>query len=503
MKVLLTGANGYIGIRLLSVLVREEHDVVCLVRDKRRMRIDPNRVDPNTEKHVSYYEANLQDKEALKGLPEDIDVAFYLVHSMGKSGDFEKTEQKIAENFVAQIEQTHCRQIIYLSGIVNDDNLSKHLRSRKNVEDILLNSRVPATILRAAIIIGSGSASFEIIRDLVEKLPVMVAPKWLKTKCQPIALRNVLQYLDGVMLKEEAYNQVYDIGGPDVLTYKEMLLGFAKVRGLRRHIFTVPVLSPRLSSMWLYFVTSTSFGLARSLVDSMKNEVVVQREGIREVVPIEHLISYEEAVDRAFQRIEQNEVISSWKDSLNNSRIAVGLLDHIEVPQQGVYNDIRKVRFTKPKEQVIDNIWSIGGDRGWYYLGFLWEVRGIMDRMIGGVGLRRGRRSPTELVVGDALDFWRVLVADKEEGRLLLYAEMRLPGEAWLEFRVIEEDNQNYLLQTATYRPQGLLGRLYWWAVYPFHGFIFPGMARRIICFEEKRKQLDEKERKKQAKTPA
>ena len=495
MKVLLTGANGYIGIRLLSVLVREEHDVVCLVRDKRRMRVDPN-----IEQHVTYYEADLQNKESLKDLPKDIDVAFYLVHSMGKSGDFEKTEQKTAENFVAQIAQTHCQQIIYLSGIVNDDNLSKHLRSRKNVEDILLNSPVPATILRAAIIIGSGSASFEIIRDLVEKLPVMIAPKWLKTRCQPIALRNVLQYLNGVMLKEEAYDQVYDIGGPDVLTYKEMLLGFAKVRGLNRHIFSVPVLSPRLSSMWLYFVTSTSFGLARSLVDSMKNEVVVQHKGIQKIVPIEHLIPYEEAVDRAFQRIEQNEVISSWKDSLNNSRIAIGLLDHIEVPQQGVYNDIRKVRFTKPKAQVINNVWSIGGDRGWYYLGFLWEVRGIIDRMIGGVGLRRGRRSPTELVVGDALDFWRVLVADKEKGRLLLYAEMKLPGEAWLEFQVIEEDNQNYLLQTATYRPQGLLGRLYWWVVYPFHGFIFPGMAKRIICFEEKRKQLDEKERKKHAK---
>ena len=494
MKILLTGANGYIGVRLLPILVQEGHEVVCLVRDRRRMRIDEA-----VAERVTFYEADLLHADTLQDLPTDVDVAFYLVHSMGKSGNFEEAEQQVARNFTERIEQTDCQQVIYLSGIVNDDHLSKHLRSRKKVEDVLFSGRVPVTVLRAGIIIGSGGASFEIIRDLVEKLPVMIAPRWLKTKSQPIALRNVLQYLDGVMLREKAYNRVFDIGGPEVLTYKQMLLKFADVRHLPRRIFTVPFLSPRLSSLWLYFVTSTSFDLARSLVDSMKNEVVVQHQGIEEIVPIATLIPYEEAVERAFQRIEQNEVISSWKDAFNSSRISLNSAESVKVPENGVYNDVRKVPFSKPREQVIENVWSIGGDRGWYYLGFLWEIRGWMDRLVGGVGLRRGRRSPHELLVGDALDFWRVLVADTEEGRLLLFAEMKLPGEAWLEFRVIDEEGIDYLLQTATYRPHGLAGRLYWWAVWPFHGFIFPGMAQRIICFEEKRRELDKKERQKEA----
>ncbi len=493
MKILLTGANGYIGVRLLPILVQAGHDVICLVRDRRRMRIDQA-----VAEHVTFYEADLLHADTLKELPTDIDVAYYLVHSMGKSGDFEAAEQQVARNFTQRINQTDCQQVIYLSGIVNDDDLSKHLRSRKQVEDVLFSGSVPVTVLRAGIIIGSGGASFEIIRDLVEKLPMMIAPRWLNTKSQPIALRNVLQYLDGVLLQKAAYNRVFDIGGPEVLTYKQMLLKFAKVRNLPRRIITVPFLSPRLSSLWLYFVTSTSFGLARSLVDSMKNEVVIEKKGIGDIVPIDALISYEEAVDRAFQRIAQNEVISSWKDSLNSSKINVNLLERIKVPENGVYQDIRRISFTKPREQVIENVWSIGGGRGWYYLDFLWEVRGWMDRMVGGVGLRRGRRSPHELVAGDALDFWRVLLADKEEGRLLLFAEMKLPGEAWLEFQVLNEGGADYLLQTATYRPHGLIGRLYWWAVWPFHGFVFPGMAKRIICFEEKRRQLDEKERRRE-----
>lgn len=492
MKILLTGANGYIGVRLLPVLIRAGHDVVCLVRDKRRMNVEKAIIDSGC---IEFYEADLLKPETLTNLPNDIDAAYYLVHSMGGAGgskDFEVMEQQAADNFVAQITKTQCQQIIYLSGIVNDSNLSKHLRSRRNVEHVLLNSGVPTTVLRAAIIIGSGGASFEIIRDLVEKLPVMVAPKWVSTRCQPIALRNVLQYLEGVLEKEEAYNKIFDIGGPNILTYKQMMLQFAEVRGLTRSIISVPVLSPRLSSLWLYFVTSTSFNLARSLVDSMKNEVVVKKRGIEEIVQLDHLIPYKEAVGRAFQRIAQNEVVSSWKDSLNSSKMDINLFDYVKVPEHGVYRDIRQIPFDKPKEQVIENIWSIGGERGWYYLGFLWEIRGVLDQMIGGVGLRRGRRSSSELVPGDALDFWRVLVADKAKGRLLLYAEMKLPGDAWLEFKVMSEDDQCYLLQTATYRPQGLAGRLYWAAVWPFHGFIFPGMAKQIIRFEEKNPEVKE-----------
>jgi uncharacterized protein YbjT (DUF2867 family) len=494
MKILLTGANGYIGMRLLPVLVRNGHHVVCLVRDKRRMKVDEA-----IEDSITYFEADLLKEETLQDMPEDLDAAYYLVHSIGASADYEKLEAQAAHNFVDAVSKTNCQQVVYLSGIVNDDKLSKHLRSRKNVEDILMKSPVPTTVLRAGIIIGSGGASFEIIRDLVEKLPVMIAPKWVSTKSQPIALRNVLQYLDGVLLQEKTYNRVFDIGGPEVLNYKQMLLQFAEVRKLRRYIISVPVLSPRLSSLWLYFVTSTSFKLARGLVDSMKNEVTVEHKGIDEIVQID-LYTYREAVQRAFQRIRQNEVVSSWKDSLNSSRVDINLLENVQVPEHGVSTDVRKIPFDKPKEQVINNIWSIGGERGWYYLGFLWKVRGFLDQMVGGVGLRRGRRSRNELVPGDALDFWRVLVADKAEGRLLLYAEMKLPGEAWLEFRVIEEEGQNYLLQTATYRPHGLAGRAYWWSVYPFHGFIFPGMAKRIIRFEEVQREIAKKEREEEKK---
>lgn len=497
MKILLTGANGYIGMRLLPVLVRSGHEVVCLVRDKRRMKVDKS-----LKENISYYEADLLKEETLKDLPEDLDAAYYLVHSIGASADYEKLEAKAAHNFVDSIQKTNCKQIIYLSGIVNDQHLSKHLRSRKNVEDILMHSQIPTTVLRAGIIIGSGGASFEIIRDLVEKLPVMIAPKWVNTKSQPIALRNVLQYLNGVLLRNKAYNKVFDIGGPEVLSYKEMLLQFAAVRKLKRYIISVPILSPRLSSMWLYFVTSTSFKLARGLVDSMKNQVTVQHKGIEEIVQVD-LLSYKEAVERAFDRIAQNEVISSWKDSLNSSKIHINLFDNVKVPEHGVYQDIRKVPFDKSKGQVINNIWSIGGERGWYYLGFLWKIRGFLDKIVGGVGLRRGRRSPVDLAPGDALDFWRVLVADKDQRRLLLYAEMKLPGEAWLEFKVMDEKGQSYLLQTATYRPQGLPGRLYWWLVYPFHGFIFPGMAKRIIHFEEKQREIAKKEQKKEEEISA
>ncbi|MFA0961730.1 SDR family oxidoreductase [Roseivirga sp. BDSF3-8] len=482
MKILITGANGYIGRRLLPLLVKQGHEVVCGVRDKRRIDLEES-----IEENITYFEGDFLKKESLSGFPEDIDVAFYLIHSMGHSHkDFKKMEQDAATNFVECLESSSCKQVIYLSGIVNDEELSTHLQSRKRVEDILKNSSIPSTILRAAIIIGSGSASFEIIRDLVEKLPVMIAPRWLKTKCQPIAVRNVMQYLCGVIMQEQAFNKIFDIGGPDVLTYKEMLMRFAKVRKFKRFIISVPVLSPKISSLWLYFVTSTSFNLARSLVESMRNEVVVQNEGIREIVDIE-LLSYEEAVELAFDRISQNEVLSSWKDALASSRIDINLLEFVQVPKYGCFKDERFKSFDKPVEQVLHNVWSIGGDTGWYYWGMLWKLRGLLDQMVGGVGLRRGRRSPYNLVPGDALDFWRVLVADKREGRLLLYAEMKLPGEAWLEWKVGRDDNGgNCLKQTATFRPEGLMGRLYWYSVFPFHHFIFEGMLSRIIELEEK-----------------
>ncbi|HMP99991.1 MAG TPA: SDR family oxidoreductase [Cyclobacteriaceae bacterium] len=479
MKILLTGSTGYIGRRLLPVLLDDGHEVVCLVRDRRRF--DYEDFTDELLKRVQVIEADLQDENSLLNIPKDIDIAFYLVHSMsGSYQNFHEAEKTSAVNFAAYVKQTRAKQIIYLGGIANDKNLSEHLQSRKNVEQILASSGVAVTVLRAAIIIGSGSASFEIIRDLVEKLPVMIAPRWLKSKCQPIAIRNVIDYLKGVMLKEEAYHQSFDIGGPDVLSYYDMLMGFAQARKLKRLIITVPVLTPKLSSLWLYFVTATSYSLSRSLVDSMINEVVCADNRIQQIVPVK-LYSYQEALHMAFDKIRQQMVVSSWKDAISNPQFDKNFLNYIQVPEHGCLFDKRTVNFQHNFQGVIESIWRIGGDNGWYYGNILWKLRGILDKVVGGVGLRRGRRSASDLKAGDALDFWRVLLADKENGRLLLYAEMKLPGDAWLEFKVKKEKDFNQLVQTATFRPLGLWGRLYWYLVLPFHGLIFPGMARNIV----------------------
>jgi uncharacterized protein YbjT (DUF2867 family) len=471
MNILLTGVTGYIGQRLLPVLLEQGHHVICCVRDARRFKYHNYNKDA-----ITVIEVDFLNPETLKAIPENIDVAYYLIHSMSTlSGDFENMEEVCAQNFKDRLDQTQVKQVVYLSGIVNEVELSRHLTSRKHVEDILSDGAFALTTLRAGIIVGSGSASFEIIRDLVEKLPAMITPKWLKTRCQPIGIRNVIQFLDGVKDKSETYGQTYDIGGPDILTYKEMLLRFAKIRNLKRYIWVVPVMTPKISSYWLYFVTSTSYALAKNLVNSMKVEVVCKPNHLAEMLGIT-LLDYDTSIKLAFDKIEQNQVISSWKDALTSETLNKGISQYIEVPVNGCFTDIRT-------EKVIDidttmnKIWSIGGQNGWYG-NFLWEVRGFIDQLFGGVGMRRGRKSPTEIYSGDALDFWRVLLADKSEKRLLLYAEMKLPGEAWLEFKI---DGQNILTQTATFRPLGVLGRLYWYAVLPFHGLIFNGMIRKIV----------------------
>jgi uncharacterized protein YbjT (DUF2867 family) len=480
LTILLTGSTGYIGRRLLPVLLEQGHTVICLVRDKRRFDHEDFSSVPNNQLQI--VESDLTDAAGLKDLPTTIDLAFYLIHSMSSKENFLEAEKKSAENFVSYIDQTTAKQIIYLSGIVNDDVLSKHLSSRKNVENILSKSKARLTVLRAAIIIGSGSASFEIIRDLVEKLPVMITPKWLKSRCQPIGIRNVIEYLIGVMVREETYNRSFDIGGPDIVTYREMLMAYAKVRGLKRWVIQVPVLSPQLSSHWLYFVTSTSFPLAKSLVSSLKNEVICQNEDIKKIIPIS-LLPYEETIRLTLDRIQQRMVVSSWKDAISNDLLDRNFLNYVEVPTHGCLIDKQVVSFTRPVEEIIENIWAIGGDRGWYFGNWLWGIRGFLDKLVGGVGLRRGRRNALDLKAGDALDFWRVLLADKQNGRLLLYAEMKLPGEAWLEFRIQKSGEQKIITQSATFRPLGLWGRIYWYVLLPFHGLIFPRMLRNIVRF--------------------
>jgi uncharacterized protein YbjT (DUF2867 family) len=475
LNILLTGANGYIGQRLIPVLLEQGHKLFCCVRDKERFEDEHEHVNLQT------IEIDFLEDSGVAIFPKEIDAAYFLIHSMSSSGDFEAKELATAKNFLQQIEQTNCKQIIYLSGIVNEAHLSKHLHSRLAVENTLNESSIPLTVLRAGIIVGSGSASFEIIRDLVEKLPIMITPKWLNTKCQPIAVRNIIQFLSGVLLKENTYKKHFDISSNETLSYKEMLLQFAAVRKLKRLIITVPVMTPRVSSYWLYFVTSTSYTLAVNLVNSMKVNVIAEPNTLAQNLGIE-LLSYKSAVQLAFEKIEQNHVLSSWKDSFSSSNANQDWMDKLEIPHYGCFKDLKwKEIKNNSSEKVLENIWSIGGEKGWYYANFLWRVRGFLDKLVGGVGLRRGRTNSNDIHRGDALDFWRVLIADKKNKRLLLYAEMKLPGEAWLEFRIMQRSNKIQLRQTATFRPKGLWGRLYWYSVLPFHGFLFKGMIRNLV----------------------
>lgn len=470
MKILVTGATGYIGKRLIPLLQNEGNNVVCAVRDAAR-------TDPRYEEDddIDVVEADFLKEETLNNIPEDIDVAFYLIHSMSASStDFRSLEERCAINFKNVMERTKVKQVIYLSGITNEDELSEHLASRKRVEEILKSDNYSLTVFKAGIIVGSGSSSFEIIRDLVEKLPVMIAPKWLNTRTQPIAVRDVLDFLKRAVGREELYNKSYDIFGPEILTYKDMLLQFAEARKLKRYIIPVPVMTPRLSSYWLYFVTSTSYKLAQALVDSMKVQIIGKPSNINELLGVQP-ITYKEAVKLAFIKYEQNEIVSSWKDSFVSGRLHEKAYKYINVPTYGCFTD-KKQRPVTDENRVLDKIWSIGGENGWYYGTALWKLRGYLDKVFGGIGLRRGRTSPDKLEVGDALDFWRVIFADKEKKKLLLYAEMKLPGEAWLEFKI----RDSHLHQTATFRPRGLAGRLYWYLVTPFHWFVFNGMIKNL-----------------------
>jgi uncharacterized protein YbjT (DUF2867 family) len=452
------------------------HEVTCLVRNPERLRV-PERLGGRLNVAVG----DLLEAGTLDSIPCDIDVALYLAHSMSQSArHFEQMEERCAAHFCERLSRTRARQIIYLSGLSNAEELSEHLRSRRKVEEILQRSGIPLTVFRAGIIIGSGSASFEIIRDIVEKMPVIVAPRFVDNRCQPVGIRDVIFYMTAALANEDTYGKILDIGGPDIMTYREMLERFARFRRLKRLVTTCPLLNPRLTSLALYFVTSVSFPLVQSLVKSMRNETICRDCSVRSVLP-HTCMTFDEAVALAFARIEENNVVSSWRDSWAAGRLSPDFNKYLQVPKYGCLTDIQRVEIEGHPEAVLDRVWSIGGDRGWYYANRLWEVRGFIDRMFGGVGLRRGRSSPTDLKPGDAIDFWRVLAADRPDRRLLLYAEMLLPGEAWLEFRLTGgEDGRAILVQKAVFRPKGLWGRGYWYALWPLHTLIFRGMARAL-----------------------
>ncbi|MBS0651914.1 MAG: SDR family oxidoreductase [Verrucomicrobia bacterium] len=476
MRILLTGANGYIGARLLPLLLEEGHHVIALLRHPKRFDISSLR-----EKQVTTIFADLLDKGSLEKLPKQIDAAYYLVHSMSDSAkDFSELEEESAKNFIEALEKTEAKQIVYLSGLSSDASLSPHLSSRRKVEQILSHGSIPCTTLRSGVIIGSGSASFEIIRDLVEKLPLMIAPRWVRNRTQPIAVSDVLFYLKAVLNNPDTFRKAFEIGGPDVLTYREMLLRYASIRGLRRYVINVPVLTPKLSSYWLYFVTSTNFSLASSLVDSLRNETICSDFQIQKLIP-HQCLKYEEAISRALEKIEQNAVVSSWRDAIVLSRLQPNFQEHIRIPATGCLSNKQRIEIHGNPQASIDALWAIGGETGWYYANWAWKIRGFVDKLCGGAGLNRGRTNTDKIETGDAIDFWRVLAADKTNGRLLLYAEMKLPGEAWLEFRICRDGPKTFLEQTATFRPKGVLGRLYWYSLLPIHNLIFHGMARAIV----------------------
>ncbi|MCF7806536.1 MAG: SDR family oxidoreductase [Simkaniaceae bacterium] len=471
MRILLTGANGYIGSRLLIRLIEDNHTVIALMRTPARMDLPES-----MRSRIQMIKGDLLDPSSLHQIPHDIDAAYYLVHSMGDtSKDFVQMEKQSAENFIKAIEQTKCQQIIYLTGLISSEHLSKHLASRLQVENILKKSRIPYTVLRAGIIIGSGSASFEIIRDLVEKLPIMVAPRWVSNLCEPIAIRDVIDYLARVLDNKKCLNQVFDIGNHQQLTYRQLLLGFAKKRKMHRLIIPVPFFSPKLSSYWLFFITSTTFSLAQTLVDSLKCDAICQNRAIDSIIE-KKCLTYDEALKLAFDKVESKSVVSSWRDAISSGKNNPHLFDLIEVPSFGCQYYRVHFQFEGDPHSVFDSVLTLGGKNG-YYMDFIWRIRGLIDRYLGGAGLNRGKTERKHPRAGDAIDFWRVLLVDEKHLRFLLFAEMKMPGEGWLDFKI--EDHT--LIQTATFRPKGVLGRLYWIFLAPFHALIFKGLGKKLI----------------------
>ncbi len=474
MRILIVGASGYIGSRLLALLVKQGHEVYAFCRRKPELVIPKD-----LKKQVHFIRGDLLKTETLKVIPTAIDVAYYLVHSMKEHAiGFLKDEANSASNFKSVIEKTDCKQIIYLAGLAVGKKLSEHMQSRLNVESILKKSVIPTTILRAGIIIGSGSASFEIIRDLVEKLPIMIAPKWVNNRCQPIAIRDVLFYLTKILDNKKCFGKIFEIGGPEKIRYKEMLLRFAKVRGLHRKIIQIYLLTPRLSSYWLFFITSTPICIARALVDSLKMDAICIRRSIKNTIEHECL-SYEDSLKAVFTRLEQHPFFTNWKDANAKIQKEPSMEQCLLVPKFGCIKELT-ISAYKSKKQVIEKLWSIGRENSWYYLNWVWIIRRAIDFLLGGVGFRKGRPDPTKIASGDQVDFWRVLFADPKKGRMILYAEMTLPGECWIEYSIKGSESKGELHQTLTFRPKGVWGRLYWYVLLPLRFIVFRGLCQKI-----------------------
>ena len=470
MNVLVTGASGYVGGRLVPELGRRGHAVRCLTRD-------PNALAGRFDCAEVVAGDVLADARRLGPALAGIDVAYYLVHSMGSgSGDFAELDRSAARNFARAARALGVRRVIYLGGLGDPRDMSHHLRSRHEVGQILRDFGPAVTELQAGIIIGSGSASFEIVRYLTERLPVMIAPRWVSTRCQPIAIGDVIAYLVAALETPASAGRTYQIGGRDRLTYRDLIMAYARARGLRRRIINVPFFTPRLSSYWVHLLTPVPASIARPLIDGLKSEVVVSDRRASIDFKIRPM-SCEQAIDAALDRHRGDEPQTTWFDAF----AAHATRGDFQGAQEGVLVDRREIRTLVPPEAVFRVCTSLGGARGWLYADWLWKLRAAIDRFFGGTGSGSSRRSATALRVGDVIDFWRV-EALQNHSLLRLRATMRLPGRAWLEFAVEPLGAGSRLRITAFFEPRGLIGQLYWWALYPLHRFLFHGLSRRIIA---------------------
>jgi len=479
-KILVTGATGYVGGRLVPRLLKAGYEVRVLVRDPLRLQ------GRDWLDQVEVVQGDVLQPETLPAAMHDIYMAYYLVHSMNNSNqaDFQEKDLQAARNFSNAARQAGVQGIIYLGGLGNpEEKLSKHLRSRQQTGDALREAGVPVIEFRAAVIVGSGSLSFEMIRYLTERVPGMICPQWVYTRIQPIAIPDVLAYLLAALElpqndQNSITNRVIEIGGADILTYGDMMLLYAKERGLHRTLIPVPVLTPRLSSYWVHWMTPIPAEIARPLIEGLRNEVVVRDDSARRLFPDIQPIDYRTAVHRALNKLESGAVETIWYDTLSSS---MGDLPPVYFTQeQGMLIERREKTVHAPPQAVYRTFSGLGGTRGWLMLNSAWTLRGAMDRLAGGVGMRRGRRDPNEVRVGDAIDFWRVETI--EPGHLLrLRAEMKVPGRAWLQFEANPKENgETQLIQTAFFAPKGLWGLIYWYSLYPIHGGIFGGMVQKI-----------------------
>lgn len=473
-RILVTGVTGYVGGRLVPRLLAAGYPVRVLVRG------GADRLNGRSwRQQVEIAVGDVLDPDSLPAAMSGVDTAYYLIHSMSGNEEFRNRDVRAAQNFARAAAQAGVTQIVYLGGLGNpESNLSEHLRSRQETGDALRQFQVPVTEFQAGMVVGSGSLSFEMLRNLTERLPIMIAPRWVYTKTHPIAIRDVLNYLISALTNADSMGQIVEIGGASVLTYAEMMLSYAKIRGLRRTIIPVPVLTPRLSSYWVHWMTPVPASVAKPLIAGLRNELVVRDPAARALFPEIEPLDFETAVKLALARIENGDIETLWSDALASSQ---GDVKPVTLKQeQGMLIERRQLTVQAPPTAVFRAFTGLGGDRGWPPFNWLWYLRGIIDRLVGGVGMRRGRRHPDELRQGEALDFWRVEQV-KPDHLLRLRAEMKLPGRGWLQFEANpRDDGQTELVQTAYFASKGLFGLLYWYGIYPLHGIIFSLLIKAV-----------------------